>query len=310
MRSIRVCLVTAAAVILVSCASNRPTASGGAAVSGAAAFVTAPSSSTTGAFTGPPTSDKSALTITPSTAEAISTAIAKTTETAATATATESAVATRDTGPVTTTSAAANTEAAMTVQSGDGGTEAAVSTHAVSHSFPVAAGSKVSYAHSHHDYPATDIFTACGSQAVAAVDGVITHVRYEDGYVYKADDPALRGGRSVSILGDDGVRYYSSHFASIDPSIHVGARVRAGDPIAIVGKSGDAGVCHVHFGLSPNCDGPEWAMRRGVVYPWPYLDAWRSGKEFSPVAEIATWSATHAGACAAAMVMPHAAEAD
>ena len=308
MRSIRVCLVAAAAVILVTCASNRPTASGGVAVSGAAALVTAPSSSTTGASTGSPTSDQSAVTITPSTAEALSTAIDRTT--AATKTATESTVATLDTGPATTTSTAANTGAATTFQSGDGSTETPVPTHVVSHSFPVAAGSKVSYAHLHHDYPATDIFTPCGSRAVAAVDGVITHVRYEDGYVYKIDDPALRGGRSVAILGDDGVRYYASHFASIDPSIHVGTRVRAGDSIAIVGNSGDAGVCHVHFGLSPNCDGPEWAVRRGVVYPWPYLDAWRSGKEFSPVAEIATWSAAHAGACATAMVMPHAAEAD
>ena len=39
-------------------------------------------------------------------------------------------------------------------------------------------------------------------------------------------DPATRGGNAVSIVGDDGVRYYLAHFQLIDPAITPGARVR------------------------------------------------------------------------------------
>ena len=38
-------------------------------------------------------------------------------------------------------------------------------------------------------------------------------------------DPATRGGNAVSIIGDDGVRYYLAHFQLIDPAIMPGARV-------------------------------------------------------------------------------------
>jgi len=180
---------------------------------------------------------------------------------------------------------------------------------AVHHAFPIAAGVPASYGRTHAAYTATDIFAACGSPVVSPVDGVVQQIRREDRYARPPDSPALRGGRSVAILGDDGIRYYGAHFESIEASLAVGARVAAGDPIARVGRSGDTSVCHVHFGLSFPCPGVEWEVRRGVVWPWPYLDAWRAGREASPVAELAALERAQPGRCAAAMALPTAADA-
>jgi murein DD-endopeptidase MepM/ murein hydrolase activator NlpD len=182
----------------------------------------------------------------------------------------------------------------------------------VARAFPVAPGVVAGYARDHHDYPATDIIAACGSQAVAPVTGVVLQVRTDDRYDRRTDNPALRGGRSISILGDDGVRYYGSHYQSIGADIVPGLRVTAGQAIAVVGRSGDAvvsGVCHIHFGLSPNCPQTEWSVRRGVIWPWPYLDVWRAGRNRSPAPEIANWLAAHPDACAQAAADPYAKDA-
>jgi peptidoglycan LD-endopeptidase LytH len=159
--------------------------------------------------------------------------------------------------------------------------------------FPVIA-SNLSYAHEHHDYPATDVIAPCGSKNVAVTDGVILEVNRVDTWNPKVDAGATRGGLSVSLLGDDGVRYYGSHYASILPEIEAGVRVHAGQQLGVVGKTGDAGVCHLHFGISPVClRTADWWTRRGVIWPWPYLDSWRAGGNKSAVAEIASYSSTH-----------------
>ena len=64
-----------------------------------------------------------------------------------------------------------------------------------------------SYGHVHHDYPATDILAPCGSQVVAATSGVILEVSRVDKWKPSVDAGPTRGGLSVSIRGDDGVRF-------------------------------------------------------------------------------------------------------
>jgi murein DD-endopeptidase MepM/ murein hydrolase activator NlpD len=110
-----------------------------------------------------------------------------------------------------------------------------------------------------------------------------------------SDEGARRGGLSVSIVGRDGVRYYGSHLAAIAPGIAPGARVRAGQTVGKVGRTGSARgtSCHLHFGLSPPCGPGDWAVRRGILYPWPYLDAWRRGQDRSPAAAVARWRSAH-----------------
>lgn len=50
-------------------------------------------------------------------------------------------------------------------------------------------------------------------------------------------------------------------------------------------------------------------MRRGVIWPHPYLDAWRQGDQLSPVAEVDAWVAANPSACADAMGDPYAPDA-
>jgi murein DD-endopeptidase MepM/ murein hydrolase activator NlpD len=99
----------------------------------------------------------------------------------------------------------------------------------------------------------------------------------------------------VSIRGDDGVRYCGAHLSAIAPGIDAGIRVRTGTQLGLVGLTGNAShICHLHFGLSPVCQGTgDWWVRRGVIYPWRYLDSWRSGGNLSPVDEVAAWQRTN-----------------
>jgi murein DD-endopeptidase MepM/ murein hydrolase activator NlpD len=166
------------------------------------------------------------------------------------------------------------------------------SARSVSYVFPVIG--RNSYAHTHHDYPATDVITACGNRYVAVTDGTILAVSRVDTWKPSVNAGATRGGLSISLLGDDGVRYYGSHLSSIGSAIRPGARVRAGQTLGRTGDTGDASACHLHFGISPPCARVgDWWNQRGTVYPWPYLDAWRAGRNKSAVAAVAAWKAQH-----------------
>jgi murein DD-endopeptidase MepM/ murein hydrolase activator NlpD len=163
----------------------------------------------------------------------------------------------------------------------------------VHRAFPVAGWAD--YGHAHHDYPATDIFAACGSAVRAAVDGIVLEVSRVDRFDPTHPAGENKGGLSVSIRGDDGVRYYGSHLAAIDNDIQAGTRVLAGTQLGVVGRTGNASqVCHLHFGLSPVCQQTgDWWVRRGVIYPWKYLDSWRTGGDLSPADEVTAWQRDH-----------------
>lgn len=160
--------------------------------------------------------------------------------------------------------------------------------------FPVQA-SNVAFHPTHSKYPATDIFADCGEPAVATTSGVVLEVSRRDEYVKGAPDGPLNGGLSVSILGDDGVRYYGSHLSKVQAGIKAGVRVTAGQPVGKVGRTGNANnVCHLHYGISPACAGTgDWKVRRGVVWPAPFLRSWRNGGGKSPVAVVGKWKKSH-----------------
>lgn len=157
-------------------------------------------------------------------------------------------------------------------------------------------GKKVSYGRRHHDYPASDVF-GCGATVVAPIGGTIDETRTFDPWDPKINDPATRGGKFVSLVGDDGVRYYFAHLDSVD--VEPRQVVDGGTPLGVMGQTGNArkSVCHTHFGISWPCDHSEWAVRRGEIWPWKYLDAWRKGEQLSPVDEIAAAEAAKPDAC-------------
>lgn len=143
---------------------------------------------------------------------------------------------------------------------------------------------KISYGKTHHDYPATDIFCPIGSRFVAPSGGVVDFVSREDVWSAKKDDAATRGGLSVAIVGDDGVRYYGSHLLAIADGIEVGVRVVAGDLLGLTGKSGNARATapHLHFGISRPTTPDDWEVRRGEINPYPYLKSWQRGNNVTP----------------------------
>lgn len=174
---------------------------------------------------------------------------------------------------------------------------------------PVADVDAAGWGSTHSGYSATDIFAACGAGIVSPVNGSVLEVRTVDSWDAGVDNPATRGGRSVALLGDDGVRYYMAHLDVIDSTVVVGARVGVGQYLGTVGETGRTSACHVHFSISPPCPGMEWSVRRGVVWPYPYLDAWRVGEQLSPANEVAQWAAANPDACAVAMADPNAPDA-
>ena len=174
---------------------------------------------------------------------------------------------------------------------------------------PVADAARAGWGTTHSSYPATDIFVGCGATLVAPVNGTVLEVRRVDGYDPAVDNPATRGGKSVSILGDDGVRYYMAHFSTIVDPLAPGDRVEIGQTLGTMGDTGRTSACHLHFSISPPCPGKEWSVRRGVIWPYPYLDAWRRGEQLSPVDEVARWVAANPNACADAMADPFAGDA-
>ncbi len=66
----------------------------------------------------------------------------------------------------------------------------------------------------------------------------------------------------------------------IEPSV----RVEAGQFLGLTGKSGNAATTdpYLHFGISRPTTPDNWQVRRGLVYPQPYLEAWKRGESVTP----------------------------
>ena len=157
------------------------------------------------------------------------------------------------------------------------------------YTFPVA-GCTVTYSKYHHDYPASDIFAKKGCAFVSPIAGVVDEVNTVDKWSGKTNLGADRGGLSISIIGDDGLRYYGSHLSKIESSIVPGYRVATGEKLGEIGSTGSARGTkpHLHFGISYPTEKGIWWVRRGVGLekgkssPWKYLQAWQVGKDLKP----------------------------
>ena len=157
------------------------------------------------------------------------------------------------------------------------------------YTFPVG-GCEVKYSKYHHDYPASDIFAKKGCAFVAPIAGVIDEVNAVDKWRGKTNLGADRGGLSISLIGDDGNRYYGSHLSKIVVNIIPGLRVVTGEKLGEIGSTGSAKGTqpHLHFGISYPTEKGIWWIRRGVGLekgkssPWKYLQAWQVGKDLKP----------------------------
>ena len=143
----------------------------------------------------------------------------------------------------------------------------------------------VHYPRDHHDYPAVDV-EGCYAHVLAPTAGTITQTRTIDKWVEAIDAPGTRGGKTITLIGDDNVRYYFSHLGRV--KVAKGQRVSAGDWIGVMGSSGNARItrCHTHLGISRVCPVVEAYLLQGEIWPQKYLDAWRKGEQISPIKEL------------------------
>ena len=169
-------------------------------------------------------------------------------------------------------------------------TQSAAAAAAPVYTFPVASCT-VTYTKYHHDYPAADIFGKKGCAFVAPIAGVVDEVNAVDRWSGKTNLGPDRGGLSISIIGNDGVRYYGSHLSKIEAVIVPGYKVATGEKLGEIGSSGSARGTkpHLHFGISYPTEKGIWWVRRGVgleskgkTPPFKYLQAWQIGKDLKP----------------------------
>jgi murein DD-endopeptidase MepM/ murein hydrolase activator NlpD len=130
--------------------------------------------------------------------------------------------------------------------------------------FPVGGGPGVVFVgHTHHDYPAADIAAPEGSQVYALANGTIT-----------AAWPSGNGncGIGFSISTVDGLSWTYCHLSYLEPAVAPGQTLTAGQPVGLVGHTGEATGPHLHLQLNPTTgypqDEPWFQAFAGTAFTW------------------------------------------
>jgi murein DD-endopeptidase MepM/ murein hydrolase activator NlpD len=127
------------------------------------------------------------------------------------------------------------------------------------HEFGLGAG-RFGAARSGHTHQGQDVMAACGTPLLAARGGVVQYSEYE-----------ANAGNYIVIDGKGTPNdFMYAHLAEPSP-LQAGETVRTGQPIGIVGDTGDAVGCHLHFEMwGP----PGWYEGGSPFDPLPYLEKW------------------------------------
>ncbi|MDX6583330.1 MAG: hypothetical protein QOI10_2514 [Solirubrobacterales bacterium] len=105
-----------------------------------------------------------------------------------------------------------------------------------------------------------DILAKCGKPIVAAQPGRVGFVDYQSA----AGNYVVIDGQGKA---NDTVYMHLLHRSSVRKGQHV----EAGEQLGLVGQTGDATACHLHFEMwSP----PGWYKGGSLVDPLPYLKRW------------------------------------
>jgi murein DD-endopeptidase MepM/ murein hydrolase activator NlpD len=111
-----------------------------------------------------------------------------------------------------------------------------------------------------HTHQGQDILASCGLPIVAARGGTVQY----SGYEANAGNYVVIDGRGTPL------DFMYAHLASPSP-LHTGEPVRTGQPIGVVGQTGDAVGCHLHFEI---WTGPGWYQGGSPIDPLPMLKQW------------------------------------
>jgi hypothetical protein len=144
---------------------------------------------------------------------------------------------------------------------------AALSFLFLDHQFPIRgrhnygdAGNRFGAARSGHVHEGQDVMAACGTPLVAARGGTVKFA----GFQYNAGNYIVIDGAGT------GIDYAYMHLR--EPALFKkGQKVLTGDQIGVVGQTGDATACHLHFELWA---APGWYTGGSPFDPLPSLRAW------------------------------------
>ena len=104
-----------------------------------------------------------------------------------------------------------------------------------------------------------DVFAECGTPVVAGLSGKVTMAKWQDA-----------AGNYAVIKADDGTSQAYMHMLK-PASVSRGDRVEAGEQIGLVGETGRATGCHLHFEL---WTAPGWYEGGEAIDPLPTLKRW------------------------------------
>jgi hypothetical protein len=123
-----------------------------------------------------------------------------------------------------------------------------------------------------HTHQGNDLFADEGTPLVAVADGTVTRVDNVDTFPTDGED---LDGISLSVVDSKGNRYFYAHNKENVVRTE-GERVRKGQLIAYVGKTGNARTTppHVHFEYHRASDDAK-------INPYPYLSEWCKGNRTS-----------------------------
>ncbi len=129
--------------------------------------------------------------------------------------------------------------------------------------FPVGGGPDVvSVGHHHHDYPAADIAAPEGSPLYALADS----------FVLETYDGSGNCGIGFRIELQSGTQYTYCHLSYLEPTVHEGAALSAGQAVGLVGHTGHATGPHLHLQLDPATSYPQdeaWFQSfAGTAFSW------------------------------------------
>jgi murein DD-endopeptidase MepM/ murein hydrolase activator NlpD len=129
------------------------------------------------------------------------------------------------------------------------------------HEYGMSAG-RFGAGRSGHTHQGQDVMAACGTPLVAARGGKVQY----SGYQGAAGNYVVIDGRGT---GND---FMYAHLAEPSP-LATGDTVRTGQPIGVVGETGDASGCHLHFEM------------------WTAPGWYEGGSPFDPLGDLQKWDA-------------------
>jgi murein DD-endopeptidase MepM/ murein hydrolase activator NlpD len=130
--------------------------------------------------------------------------------------------------------------------------------------FPVGGGAgTVHVSHAHHDYPAADIAAPMGAPLYALTSGLVVNA-------WNGVD--ARCGIGFTMRAADGREWTYCHMSVRDTAVVTGAQLAAGQPVGLVGATGDATGPHLHLQLQPAASYPQqepWFQSfAGSAFSW------------------------------------------